>query len=146
MTYKLRSALQTDSGRIRDLVIEVEINPSGLDWRRFVLAVDDQDSLLGCGQIKPHGNAVLELASIAVRAKYQKQGIARALIEHLLAGSPRPIYLMCPSSMGAFYEKFAFHKLDYDRMPRYFQRVSRVAGVMEALDEVGETLFVMKLE
>jgi hypothetical protein len=31
-------------------------------------------------------------------------------------------------------------------MPRYFQRVSRVAGVIEALDEVGETLFVMKLE
>jgi len=146
MTYKLRKALEGDSGRIKKLVIEADINPSGLDWRRFTLAVDEEDNLLGCGQLKPHGKAVLELASIAVRPSYQNQGIARAIIENLLEGSPRPIYLMCTSSMGPLYEKFNFHKLDYDRMPRYFQRISKVAGVMEALDVVGETLFIMKLE
>ncbi len=146
MNYKLRKAVESDSGRIKQLVIEADINPSGLDWRRFILAVADEDRLLGCGQIKPHGKAVLELASIAVRPSYQKQGIARAIIENLLEGSPRPIYLMCTSSMGPLYEKFNFHNLDYDQMPRYFQRISKVAGVLEALDDVGETLFVMKLE
>ena len=146
MTYKLRKALEGDSGRIKKLVIEADINPSGLDWRRFTLAVDEEDNLLGCGQLKPHGKAVLELASIAVRPNYQNQGIARAIIENLLEGSPRPIYLMCQSSLGPLYKKFGFRKLDYDKMPRYFQRISKVAGVREALDEVGETLLVMKLE
>ena len=146
MTYKLRKALESDSDRIRKLVIEADINPTGLDWRRFTLAVDEEDNLLGCGQLKPHGKDVLELASIAVKPGYQKQGIARAIIEHLVTGSPRPIYLMCQSSLGPLYEKFNFHKLDYDQMPRYFQRVSKLVGIIEMFAQSDETLLIMKLE
>jgi N-acetylglutamate synthase-like GNAT family acetyltransferase len=118
----------------------------GLDWKRFVVAVNDQDEMIGCGQIKPHGQGVLELASIAVYPEHQGKGIARAIIEHLLQDSPRPVYLMCESSLGALYEKFGFRGISYEEMPRYFQRISKLAGLVTTLAAREERLLIMKLQ
>jgi N-acetylglutamate synthase-like GNAT family acetyltransferase len=64
--YTLRSARDSESGQIKDLIRLVGINPMDLNWKRFVVAVNDKDEMIGCGQIKPHGTEILELASIAV--------------------------------------------------------------------------------
>jgi len=56
----------------------------GIDWKRFVVAVNAQDEVIGIGQLKPHGREILELASIGVHPEYRSQGIARAIIEYLL--------------------------------------------------------------
>lgn len=142
----IRPARETEAASIRSLIHSVGINPMGLDWKRFVVAVNDQDEMLGCGQIKPHGSDVLELASIAVYPENREKGVARAIIEHLLDNSPRPLYLMCESSMGPFYEKFGFRAISYDDMPRYFQRISKLAGVAATLARREEHLLIMKLQ
>ena len=41
--------------------------------------------MLGCGQLKPHGKDVIELASIVVEPSHQHQGFARVIIEYLVA-------------------------------------------------------------
>jgi N-acetylglutamate synthase-like GNAT family acetyltransferase len=102
--------------------------------------------VIACGQVKQHGGGVLELASIAVKQPYRGRGAARAIIERLLLANPRPLLLMCRSSLGSMYEQFGFRPLAYDAMPRYFQRVSKLAGVAEALARSSEQLLVMKLE
>lgn len=145
-TYTLRPARETDVAAIKELIHAAGINPLGLDWRRFIVAVDDRDQVIGTGQIKPHGKEVLELASIAVVPEYQGQGLARAIIEHLLKDSPRPLYLTCISSLGPLYEKFGFQAVDYADMPRYFQRISKLAGLVFLLANQGESLLVMKLQ
>jgi N-acetylglutamate synthase-like GNAT family acetyltransferase len=117
-----------------------------LDWKRFVVAVNPQGQVIGCGQIKPHGQEILELASIAVEPDYREQGIARAIIEHLISNSPRPLYLMCRSRVGGLYEKFGFRPLGHDGMPRYFQRISKLAGMVASLTRKGESLLIMKLQ
>jgi N-acetylglutamate synthase-like GNAT family acetyltransferase len=119
----LRAATQEDSGAIRSLIYTVRINPFGLSWRRFLLAVDNQDQLIGCGQIKPHGDGSRELASIAVRPSYQGQGIGKLLIEQLIKSAPLPIYLTCRSELQPFYTQFGFAPLARDQMPPYFQRL-----------------------
>jgi len=144
--FTLRPARESESTQIKDLIHLAGINPMGLDWRRFVVAVDDRDQILGVGQIKPHGTEILELASIAVYPEYRGQGIASAIIEHLLKDSPRPLYLMCESSRGALYEKFGFMAITYDEMPRYFQRISKLAGLATTLAHRNERLLVMKLQ
>ena len=144
--YSLRPARETDDAAIKGLIHSSGINPMGLDWRRFIVAVDDRDQVIATGQIKPHGKEVLELASIAVLPKYQGQGLARAIIEHLLKDSPRPLYLTCISSLGPLYEKFGFQAVDYPDMPRYFQRISKLAGLVFLLANQGEHLLVMKLQ
>ncbi|PWB70088.1 MAG: hypothetical protein C3F07_17825 [Anaerolineales bacterium] len=145
-TIKLRPARETESSQIRDLIHLTGINPMGLDWRRFVVAVDDRDQVLGIGQIKPHGTDILELASLAVYPQHRGKGVARAIIEHLLKDSPRPLYLMCESSLGKLYEKFGFRGIPYEEMPRYFQRISKLAGLATTLARREERLLVMKLQ
>ena len=124
----------------------VGINPMALDWKRFVVAVNDKDEMIACGQIKPHGKDILELASIAVVPEYRQQGIARAIIEHLMQDSPRPLYLTCVSTLEPFYQKFGFVSLSYDEMPRYYQRLSKLAVAFMNLAHRDRHLSVMKLQ
>lgn len=143
--YEVRPATEFESTQIKDLIHLVGINPSGLDWRRFLVAVDVSGQVIGCGQIKPHGADILELASIAVVPEFQGQGIARAIIEMLLAQSPRPLYLMCIAHNGPMYEKFGFLSIEYKEMPKYFQRISKLFSVAKAVRRTEEDLLVMKL-
>jgi len=143
LDFTLRPATVDDSPLIKDLIHRVGINPIDLDWHRFVIAVDRSGKMLGCGQLKPHGKDVIELASIAVEPSYQHQGIARAIIERLIAMSPRPLYLTCRSRLGSFYEKWGFRSIESDDMPPYFRRLSRLARVMGIF--INERMLVMKL-
>ena len=141
--FILRSATENDSPLIKDLIRRVGINPMDLDWRRFVIAVDGSGKMLGCGQLKPHGKDVIELASIAVEPPYQHQGIARVIIEHLIASGPRPLYLTCRSRLGSFYEKWGFRSIQPNEMPAYFRRLSRLVNVVGAF--MDDKMLVMKL-
>ena len=145
-SFTLRSAQESEAGQIKDLFHSVGINPMGLDWKRFVVAVNDRDEMIGIGQLKPHGADILELASIAVKPEYRGQGVARAIIEHLMKDSLRPLYLMCESSNGPLYKKFGFRVIPYEEMPRYFQRMSKLAGLMTTLARREEKLLIMKLQ
>ena len=144
--FTLRPARETESDTIKDLIHSVGINPMGLDWKRFLVAVDAQDQVIATGQIKPHGQDIHELASIAVVPEYRGHGLARAIIEELLKTGKRPLYLTCRSSLGPMYETFGFRSISYDEMPRYFQRLSKLAGLVFLLASQDEKLLVMKLQ
>ena len=144
--YSIRSAQEAEFAQIKALIHEVGINPTGLDWRRFLVAVDGLDRVIGCGQIKPHGSDILELASIAVSPEHRGQGIARRIIEQLLAENPRPLYLMCVEHNGAMYEKFGFRAIELEAMPRYFQRMKKLFDLSKLLHKTEEGLLVMMVE
>ena len=147
-SYSLRSARETDAAAIKHLIRTTGINPMDLDWRRFVVAVDEQDQVIATGQIKPHKGDILELASIAVIDQHRGQGLARAIIEHLLTDSPRPLYLTCRARLQPLYQKFGFRSLSYEEMPRYYQRLSKLVDVYKTVTRLDETdsLAVMKLQ
>ena len=144
--YYLRAATEEDFPAIRRLIHLVHINPMSLDWRRFLVAVDGTGALLGCGQLKPHGHSGVELASIAVEPAYRKQGIARAIIEQLLAKAPRPLYLTCRSSLGVFYECWGFRAMEMSEMPPYFRRLARLAAALGPLMGEHDRMLVMELK
>lgn len=144
--HEIRPALEAESAQIKDLIHLVGINPTGLDWRRFVVAVNERGEVIACGQVKPHGQDILELASIATHPDYRGQGLAREVIETLLAKHPRPLYLMCIAHNGPMYEKFGFVSIAYEQMPRYFQRIRKVFDLANVIRRADEELLVMKLE
>ncbi|MBI5953987.1 MAG: GNAT family N-acetyltransferase [Chloroflexi bacterium] len=144
--YEIRAALEAESTQIRNLIHLVGINPTGLDWRRFIVAVDQRGQVVACGQVKPHGTEIRELASIAVHPDHRKLGLARAVIEVLLRENPRPLYLMCMSHNGPMYEKFGFQVLQTGQMPRYFSRIRKLLDVASIFKKSDEELLVMKLE
>jgi N-acetylglutamate synthase-like GNAT family acetyltransferase len=146
INYSIRPALESESAQIKDLINLVGINPTGLDWKRFVVAVNDSGQVIACGQIKPHGTDIRELASIATNPEYRGQGLARAVIETLLRENSKPMYLMCMSHNGPMYEKFGFRVIAEKQMPRYFARIKKIFNVADVFRKSGEELFVMKLE
>lgn len=143
--YILRAATSEDFPAIQRLIELVQINPTGLDWRRFVIAVDGAGKLLGCGQLKPHQGGIVELASIAVLPSERHKGIASAVVDRLVSQGPRPLFLTCLSSMVAFYEKWGFHKLEIEAMPAYFRRLVHLFSIMPGWDSEGDAFTVMKM-
>ena len=134
--FCLRPAAQADSEAIRQIIRQTRLNPMGLDWRRFVIAETPGGDFAGCGQIKPHRGRILELASLAVAEPYRGQGVARLLIQRLLADEPFcPVYLTCRSELGGFYKKFGFRALSLAEMPSYYRWLSRLASLLLAFSE-----------
>ncbi len=144
--FSLRPATSNDAAAIRALIHRVQINPWGLDWHRFLVAVDEGGRLIGCGQLKPHGQGVIELASIAVEQDYRDRGIARRIIDALIAQAPRPLYLTCRSSIGPMYAKWGFRPMELPEMPPYFQRLARVMSVVSGMARMEDHLLVMVLQ
>lgn len=142
--YTLRPADEADQTAIRRLVRSVGINPMGLSWPQFWVAVDADERIVGCAQIKEHREGARELASVAVRRPWRGNGIASALIRRLVAESEPPLWLTCRSSLIGFYRRFGFNEVaDDQQMPRILRRVRRlVNGVFQLLPR-GEYLAVM---
>ncbi len=142
--YTLRPATQADAATIRQLITQVNINPLGLDWRRFILAVDSNGNIIGCGQVKPHADSSSELASIAVLPEWRGMGVARAIIQYLLEQHPGRLYLTCRAELGPMYQKFGFRTIQKGEMPPYFRRVSRMVNLFSRLFRRAERLLVMR--
>ncbi len=143
---RLRQAREADFPAIRALIRQVRINPTGLDWRRFIVAVLPSDEIIACGQVKPVPGELWELASLAVVSDYRRHGIASAIIKRLLAGASRPMYLTCRSSLGGFYKRFGFKNVDPEATPRYYRRLQKLAGAFIRFSGSDEHLLVMKLD
>ena len=144
MTFSLRAATSSDSTNIRALIRAVHINPLGIDWRRFIVAITSQGELIGCGQIKPHGDGSRELASIAVVQAWRRRGVAQTIIEYLLAANSGVLYLTCRSRLGPFYEKFGFSPIPVSEMPLYFRRIKRLVMLLGVNRPSGDKLLVMR--
>ena len=145
MKFTLRPATQSDQREIRKLIRQVRINPTGLDWQHFVVAVSPVGELIGCGQVKIHHDGSRELASIAVIPDYRHEGIGSTIIGHLINIHPRPLYLTCRSNLEPFYQQFKFQTIRESEMPPYFRRVNRLGSFLLTLVRSKDRLIVMQL-
>jgi N-acetylglutamate synthase-like GNAT family acetyltransferase len=143
--FLLRPAVESDASQIRSLIHRVGINPMDLNWKHFIVAETPDGLFIGCAQLKLHQDRSVELASIAVEEAFRGQGVARALIEHLLAHSPRPVFLMCRPVLGSYYEKFGFRVIGQQEMPPYFRRIHRLMRLMVFLPD-REGPLIMRLD
>ena len=145
--FSVRAATQQEFPEIIALIHAVHINPTGLHWQRFLVAVTPGNTLLGCGQIKLHYDGSRELASIAVQMNVRGKGIARALIDALLVRETRrPLYLMCRARLEPLYMKFGFQAIDQKEMPAYFQRIRRVERIFNSKAPAEDRLMIMRLQ
>jgi N-acetylglutamate synthase-like GNAT family acetyltransferase len=139
----LRPANPDDRSRIHNLVLTAHINPTGLKWQRFILAIDSKGQIIGCGQVKPHRDGSHELASIAVKPGWRNQGVARAIITYLLAKNPGELYLTCRAGLSSFYQKFNFRIAQPEELPLYFRRLIMITKTLRQLRIMPEDLLVM---
>lgn len=144
MMFTLRPATSADGPVIRELIRRVQINPFGLDWRRFLIAVDEGGRLVGCAQVKVHRDESRELASVAVAEAWRGKGVARALVERLLSEAQPPLWLVCRTALVPLYDRFGFRLAGPDdRLPRTFRLIRRVAGARWAPGGIPELAFML---
>ena len=142
MTVTLRSATKDDEKKIKALIHQVGINPMSLDWERFIVAEDD-GAFVGCGQIKPHKDGALELASLAVVPERQGTGIGALLVKALIERVPGELHLTCLNNMVPYYRRFGFEEVGVEAMPRSLKTVYRAAKMFSKL--IGhESISVMR--
>lgn len=143
---EIRNARRAEAQQIRDLIWRVQINPMSLDWRRFMVAVDESGLVAGCGQVKSHGDGTREMASIAVQPELQHQGIGTAVVQRLLAENSPPLYLTCRARMEPFYQRFGFATVAPEKLPPYFRRIFQAVAFFRRLSPRMEKMLVMLKE
>lgn len=143
MAIVIRPAVAADQFAIKMIVRAAMINPTGLDWPRFLVA-EESGGLIGIGQVKPHRDGSRELASIAVVPEWQGLGIGTAIVRALISRESGVLHLFCRSTKASFYEHFGFHRIGRDQMPTYFRRIARIARVFELLSHDEGRMAVMR--
>ena len=119
----LRSAVASDRPLIWKLILQNNLNIWGFKWENFLVAVDEEDHFVGCGQIKRHGD-VEELASLIVVEEWQERGVSRLLMSALMERAGRPLWLMCESSLVGYYNRFGFEEVkEPAKLPSYFRNL-----------------------
>ncbi len=140
----LRAAAATEQSTIKQMVRGAHLNPMGLKWQRFTLAVTPDNEIVGCIQLKPHRGDVLELASLVVNKRWRRKGIGRLLIDHLKETAGPPIWLMCALPLARFYKPFGFRRVRLGQpMPTYFRWILRLTYVVHRLSPQNFSLAIM---
>jgi N-acetylglutamate synthase-like GNAT family acetyltransferase len=129
--FSIRAAQEADLKVIRRLIRKARINILGLDYRRFIVAVDQMNQVIGCGQIKVHKDGSREMASIVVDFPWQGKGVAKAIIGRLIGNEKHDLWLMCRTELVPFYEGFEFIEIfEPLEMPSFFRRIKRLWRVV----------------
>lgn len=142
---RLRPARREDEQAIKTMVREAQLNPFGLKWERFVVAVDSGDVVVGCIQLKTHGDGSQELASLVVDEEWRGRGVAAALIADVQSRANGTLWLMCASPLTTYYEQFYFVRvIDRAMLPPYFSRIHRLVGLLRIFTGGEERLAIMR--
>jgi len=146
-SFTIRPARAADQSGIKALIREAGINPLGIHWPRFLVAVAGTETLIGCGQVKAHGDGSSELASLAVTRPWRRRGVAGGLIQALQDQHGAPLWLTCMDHLVPFYQPFGFRSIHSPQeMPPYFRRASRFFNLYLAFTSSPGRLAVMVWE
>lgn len=130
-----RHATFCDQHAIRKLVRSERLNFTGLDWRNFLVAIDE-NGLAGAVQIRKHKDGSRELASLVVRADARGRGIGARLIEASLAWESGTVHMITNEVYGAYYAQWGFRLIQPSAAPskvRHNYRLGRLARVISFL-------------
>src|SRR3990172_4637450 len=124
---RIRAAGEEDFSEISALLNLEGLDRGDLEPGQFLVAVDTEtEKLVGCGRIRPHGDA-LELSGLAVEPRYRGRGIGRRIIERLLEQHLHPpIYLVSSLEGEAYYRPFGFGLVAPANLPQSIQKKYRL--------------------
>lgn len=132
LTATFRSATRTDRHAIYLLILKARLFPLDLDWRRFVVAEEDA-AVVAAGQIRPHRDGSLELASVVVAPEHRGRGLSRRLIQVLLRKQCGPVYLICRSELMGYYARLGFAATPPADVPLSIEKLRRIEDLASRL-------------
>jgi amino-acid N-acetyltransferase len=140
MMVCLRPATRADQPAITALVRSERLNPNGLDWSRFTVAVGEDGAIVGAVQLRRHPDGSRELGSFVVAGDARGRGIGGRLIDVLLkrAHNPSntPVHMVTASAHADHYRRWGFRPIEPRQAPsavRFNYRLGRLARVLSFL-------------
>lgn len=116
MAWQLRSAQAENLPAIKALVASEGGDTEDLQAEQFVVAQDDDGTILGCGRLKAYPDCI-ELASMAVVKGARATGIGRGIVNKLLERHQGPIHLICEDDVVGFFRRFGFELIPPSETP-----------------------------
>jgi N-acetylglutamate synthase-like GNAT family acetyltransferase len=124
----IRPATEQDQQAIRLLVRGERLNPTGLNWKNFLVAVTEED-VVGAVQMRKHADGSLELGSLIVRRDMRSRGIGAQLIDALLAAESRPVWMITSAAFAGAYERWDFWPIEARSAPVKVRRNYRMGSL-----------------
>jgi amino-acid N-acetyltransferase len=117
--------------------------PKGLDqltrtFREFVVAVDEDDFVIGCGALRIYTEGLAEICSLAVDPLYQRGGIGRKIVERLIEEA-RGLELTDVFALTLnpeFFGKLGFEVVNRENFPLKVWADCRNCPKLHACDEI----------
>lgn len=135
MQVKVRRAREEDQPVIRAMVRQARLNPANLYWERFVIAEDDIRTV-GVAQLRRHGDGATELASLVVEPGVRRHGIARQMVDALLADEREPVWALIDRRFVEHFTRWGFAPVHPSELPRSVSRGYRIGQIVTAVGSV----------
>ncbi|WP_292449640.1 GNAT family N-acetyltransferase [Mesorhizobium sp.] len=107
----IRRAMERDQQAIRVLVHSERLNPTGLNWPNFLVAVIG-GRIIGAVQMRKHTDGSRELGSLVVAKEARGHGIASRLIDALLAEDQEPVWIITSEPYAGAYARWGFEQIE----------------------------------
>lgn len=107
-------------------------------FREFVVAVDDNDQVLGCGALRIYNESLAEVASLAVDERLHGAGIGRRIVDGLVdearALQLRVVFALTLQEM--FFHRLGFRTVSRETFPLKVWADCRSCPKLHACDEI----------
>ena len=128
----IRRATERDQEAIRALVHSERLNPTGINWPNFLVAVM-RDNIIGAIQMRKHSDGSREVGSLVVTSEARGHGIASRLIDVLLAEEKDPVWMITAESYAGAYSRWGFEQIEARAAPAKVRRnhlMGRLASII----------------
>lgn len=112
---RIRAATAADSRMIQQTIKAAGLDRTGLDWRNFKVA-EDENAMAGICQVRRYWG-LRELGSLYVRPDLRGQGVGGDLVQACLADAQPPVHLECIEDRQSLYEAHGFRRIPLWRAP-----------------------------
>lgn len=107
-------------------------------FREFVVAVDEQGQVVGCGALRVYNDSLAEIASLAVEEGVHGRGIGRRLVDGLVEearGLEIPV-VFALTLQEIFFHRLGFRTVPKERFPLKVWADCRSCPKLHACDEI----------
>jgi N-acetylglutamate synthase-like GNAT family acetyltransferase len=112
MAPAIRAATAAEADAIRRLVrAQPRMNPTGLDWRNFVIAAAPDGRVVGCVQLRPAGPDAVELGSLVVHPEHRGRRLAARLVAAILARTEARVLVVTAAAHARHYAPWGFRRI-----------------------------------